>query len=553
MLMRSSEKVPAKAGGNNARTSAAIAEPRADGKRPRYQWTIMVYLAGDNNLSDEMIWALKEVFRVGTPHNVAVTFLFDPVAERRPTRFFRVPEVVDSVDVDGIFPILHDETFGESNSGNPATLVRFIKRSARDAPADRYMLILSGHGSGVIGGFLTDESEPRKRSLELTDLRNVFQKLRKQKQFADRAGRPIIDVLGMDTCLMSMVETCSEIRGDVGFLVGSEGFDPNTGWPYYRLLEDMRKRTSDGQILDSPTLVRQLVRQYVLYYADFPDANISVDISACDVAESVVNDLEARLASFVKFYLEAGTDDDAVIHDVVVLAHWRAQSYKLEQYADLRDFFVLLEKECRKWGRREDLLRCAGHCTEIRKAIDRAIVEADSAGPEFQYSNGLSVYFPWSPRMFDAKYLKHTFADNARWAEFLIRHLAATQRPARDRNESGRVARATADLGLVMDGTDARLAVVPARRAQMPRKDRRSATRPATNRLTAADKRFNMPSDRFNMPSDRIAHEIGVMFQTLPTSMKNMPTAAEPVIPFSPADEKALRGAKRKWTRVERE
>src|SRR5262245_41163150 len=66
----------------------------------RKQWTIMVYLAGDNNLSDEMVWALKELYRVGAPAGVTVTVQFDPSAKGSSTRYFRMPAHGIKVDVD---------------------------------------------------------------------------------------------------------------------------------------------------------------------------------------------------------------------------------------------------------------------------------------------------------------------------------------------------------------------------------------------------------------------------------------------------------------------
>ena len=44
----------------------------------RYIWMIMLYLAGDNNLSDEMVWALKELNSITLPDGIAVTIQFDP-------------------------------------------------------------------------------------------------------------------------------------------------------------------------------------------------------------------------------------------------------------------------------------------------------------------------------------------------------------------------------------------------------------------------------------------------------------------------------------------
>jgi hypothetical protein len=41
------------------------------------KWTIMLYLAGDNSLSDECIWALKEICRVGLSDDINVVAQYD--------------------------------------------------------------------------------------------------------------------------------------------------------------------------------------------------------------------------------------------------------------------------------------------------------------------------------------------------------------------------------------------------------------------------------------------------------------------------------------------
>ena len=57
-------------------------EKKAPKKKPKAiverQWTVMVYLAGDNNLREECLWAIKEIKRVKVKNEVTVTALFDP-------------------------------------------------------------------------------------------------------------------------------------------------------------------------------------------------------------------------------------------------------------------------------------------------------------------------------------------------------------------------------------------------------------------------------------------------------------------------------------------
>ncbi len=79
----------AKARQAQARKSTSQAKVRSSSET-KYTWTFMLYLAGDNNLSDEMVWALKEIFRVGTPEGVAVTVQFDPEEPDRSTRFYHL-------------------------------------------------------------------------------------------------------------------------------------------------------------------------------------------------------------------------------------------------------------------------------------------------------------------------------------------------------------------------------------------------------------------------------------------------------------------------------
>jgi hypothetical protein len=55
---------------------------------PRPAWTIMVYLAGDNNLADECVFALTEMKAAMVDPNIRVVAQFDPTARRLKTKRF---------------------------------------------------------------------------------------------------------------------------------------------------------------------------------------------------------------------------------------------------------------------------------------------------------------------------------------------------------------------------------------------------------------------------------------------------------------------------------
>ena len=51
-----------------------------------------------------------------------------------------------------------DLSFGERNTGDPATLVDFVKWGVQQAPAQHYVLQMWGHGGGTDGSQFDSES-----------------------------------------------------------------------------------------------------------------------------------------------------------------------------------------------------------------------------------------------------------------------------------------------------------------------------------------------------------------------------------------------------------
>ena len=106
------------------------------------------------------------------------------------------------------------------------------------------MVILAGHGAGTEEDFLLrDETTPAKKgirpsnptsSLSMRELQKVFEKVKEELKIK-------IDILGMDVCLMSMIEVCYELNGLVEYLVSSESYSPTAGWPYRQILREDRR------------------------------------------------------------------------------------------------------------------------------------------------------------------------------------------------------------------------------------------------------------------------------------------------------------------------
>jgi hypothetical protein len=418
---------------------------KAAGGGREKDWLIMLYLSGDNNLSPEMVRAMNEVEAAGLPDGFAVTIQYDPLAPGVETLRYAIPHQGPPVETDPAIPLrkylikkIHVE-----NSADPETLREFIEASVKRFRSKHRMLVLSGHGSGAVGDFLPDKNARLSRPGSFTipqvalALRNV------RKAVANRVahGRKLIDVLGLDSCLMSMAEVSYEVRADVQYLVGSEGLVQSAGWPYRYLLGKLT--ANPGGPLGPEPLVRRLVDHFIEYYEQLVPAGVSVDVAGCELARlKPLTDELQKLSGQLRKAL-----DDPRIQNMLVVAHWRAQSYNFEQYTDLWDFCSELEKLA---TRGESAKKIAGICQRVMD-LTHAVVgkgkEDDPgrqgcAGAEFQHSHGLSVYFPWSSSASTAAsfkaYQKLSFAKATGWDQFLREYVDKTRRPPRDEERDGR-------------------------------------------------------------------------------------------------------------------
>src|SRR5262249_41354926 len=78
------EETPRVNGAKRVRNHPTAPQPN------KIDWTIMVYLGGDNNLAEEMVYSLKSMLAVGSTSRCQIYALYDaglkPVAFKIPTR-----------------------------------------------------------------------------------------------------------------------------------------------------------------------------------------------------------------------------------------------------------------------------------------------------------------------------------------------------------------------------------------------------------------------------------------------------------------------------------
>jgi hypothetical protein len=412
------------------------------------KWLIMAYFAGDNDLSDEAVFALTEMKKVDTADRIKIVAQFDPKDRRMPTHRYEINKNGAAGATGGnlrpahgrgkladdiIFPMekgtvrfpgderslnrtpglphLEDK---ETDTGDPRTLFDFISWSVEQSPAaDRYMLILSGHGAGIEEHFFLRDENPAS-TLSLNGFRSVFEAVKSELGIE-------IDILGMDNCLMSMVEICHELNGLVKYIVGSEGYATLTGWPYQNILKAIDADLQTEGRVAPESVARRIVEEFIDYYTEYSmSSGLSVDISALNVSASVevANKLKA-LTVLLNQELEK-----PAFQDQIVLAHWRAQSYNGELFVDLKDFCDLLAE-------RSTTEELAQACEDVRGAVTRMVLQSCYTGIDYQYSFGASIYFPWATVTPEYQYLAFAKETGANWFQFLTRYTEKTRREPR--------------------------------------------------------------------------------------------------------------------------
>ena len=411
---------------------------------PPAEWTIMIYQAGDNSLSEDCVRALTEMKKVkaADPNKIHVITQYDPKDPRMKTRRLvinrkaketaTIPSVAtatglspldeDSVQVVGGTKKFPGSVVGrslqrngsaqaETNTADPETLFDFISWSQENFKAKRYMLVLSAHASGVESSFLLKDENPP-GSMSFTDLEKVLKAVRDELNIN-------LDILGMDACLMSMIEICYQFRGLAGIIVSSQSLVPKPGWPYSVIVQALED--AEGEKLEAENVARTIVKEYINFYLENAVlGGLSVDHGALRVDKST--EVIAAIKALAGV-LESKLDDEDFMN-ALILSHWRAQSYNGELFVDLHDLCDLLQAHFSS-GEIFD------RCKDVKDAIDRMVINSCFCGIDYQYSFGLSIYFPWSEIFSGYQDLEFAAEAVSGWVKFLLKYLEVTCREPR--------------------------------------------------------------------------------------------------------------------------
>lgn len=328
------------------------------------RWTLMVYMAADNDLERYALLDLAEMERVTLPDSVQLVALVD----RSPWYVAGPGDFTDTrlgpVRPDGDPNIVGSGlvSIGERNTGDPATLTAFLDWARATFPAERYGLVIWDHGGGLDGAAWDGSS--RGDHLTLAEMRLAIAQ--------STLGR--VDLLGFDACLMAMAEVASELSGVAEVMVASQELEPSRGWPYDRILAELAERPS----LQPRELGAAIVEAYAEAFSDARDITLSaLDLGAMSALESALRDFAGAVER---------SADGAELAAIAAAAE-AARPFPRDGSYPYRDLGGFLDRV----AARIDDPTIDAAARRAREALDRVVT---AEGGNVPGASGLAVHLP---------------------------------------------------------------------------------------------------------------------------------------------------------------
>ena len=385
--------------------AACAATESADAQTTEKDWTVLVFVNGDNNLEGAAIDDLNEMEAAGSSSQLNIVVQLDRISgydssNGNWTTCKRFYVTQDPAGYDSTIVSTEIADLGERNMGDPATLIEFAQWGKDNYPAKHYALVLWDHGNG----WRLLERSTDEKGVAPTDVDTggpmvapagigwddtsggdyiTTPELRFALQSINTYYGAKIDVLGLDACLMGMLEIDYELAPFVDYRVGAEETEPWDGWDY---------EASMLWLVSNPAATAaQLAQRLVNDYGSFYGAGSDTTQSAVDLAlvrqgsvAGEVHTLAGHLRSDISRHWFA-----------IQSARGRVQEYYDSDYIDLYHFAELLKADSGDPTIQADAQR-------VMDAIATSVI-GEYHGSVLPDSHGISIYFPTCPG-YNAKY-----------------------------------------------------------------------------------------------------------------------------------------------------
>jgi hypothetical protein len=415
------------------------------------EWTIVAYVQADNNLAPFASYNINDMQLAPLTDSVNMLVEWDQPNNNKTWRYRivkggRIEDASLSAEM-GLHPVQE--------------LVDMMAWAKAKYSAKKYATILWNHGSGVLDprfrpidklfkldqhaakvpkqtvpwleipglgiqkkynpedprGILFDDSQNTYATNQ--DLSTAFARIK-----TEVLGKNI-DLVGMDACLMAMIEVGYQIKDSVNILVGSEETEPGEGFAYSIFLTSLcTAPTKYGAV----ELATAMVNAYGSFYkgreTDFTQS--AMDLTKLDAIKQNIDLMISKVAVCKRL-------NTAQTKSIIHRARVASTSFAVSDYIDLSSFYTAMATQLKKSTARlqhknittsKDFAKAITDLLTVissgQTLITNAII-ANAAGAQFSSSvKGISIYYPLGSVY--SSYPSTTFAQTSQWLKFITEY-----------------------------------------------------------------------------------------------------------------------------------
>ena len=424
---------------------------------PKKAYTIVIYIAADNDLHPYAWKNIKQMESIGSSENVNVIVQINTPGYLNPTKRYVIKQGRRLlVPADGVAPTQ------KLNSGSGQTLIDCVAWAMQYYPADNLVMNLWDHGSGVYDplsariintsdlfkfneqtneieldrtvGYIdqmdaladADQEEHRQNSRGIcfdetykSYINNQDLKFALSQIQNNVLGGKKIAILWFDACLMAMLEIANLAKDHVDYLVASQEVEYASGSNYELVLRPLL-----NTVLTPNDFACHIVNCYEKAYQF-----ITRDYTQSAMELSKIAAVEANVHA-VAGQLIAALQDQRNNSITKLLQQCKTRPFCIcfeeRTYIDLRNFYMNLQANLQNIS-----LNSSSNEASIKYALYRlldqginlinAAVANNKVGSNLQKAGGISIYFP--ERGMFASYPKCDFAKTNNWHAMITQYL----------------------------------------------------------------------------------------------------------------------------------
>ena len=368
-------------------------------------WTVLVYLNGNNNLDEFGFLNMNQMEQVGSNDRINIVVQW---ASLRNGKTQRVLVKSDTNTSEVTSPVIED--MGKVDMGDSNNLLNFMLWGFKNYPAKHYLVDVWNHGSGwrrmKMMNFSAGQSFfPTDISFDDNTGNSISTK--QLGEVMDQAARSLgrkIDLYASDACLMGMAEIANELSDSVVTFAGSEEVEAAAGWPYHTIL----KRLAENPESNSVDFAKILTEEFVRFYNGGGDNRQDATFSSFDLSQmGVLNQSMAELSRVLSLVKSAEKAK-------VMQAARNTQRFAFSDYADLLDFLNQLESQ--------KLTSVPTKAIQGVKEALKSFVLTNSATASHPRAYGTAFWLPTSSYVYDryaSKYSTLRFHQETKWGDTL--------------------------------------------------------------------------------------------------------------------------------------